>query len=137
METLQEVVVQSRGTRKLRYNAGNTELITAAELTRAACCNLGESFTTNPSVDVSYTDAATGARQIRLLGLAGTYVQMLTENIPAFRGACVTLVSDTSPPWMQSISVSKGAASVKNGYESISYQINVEMRKPQANPLLP
>ncbi len=95
VETLQEVVVQSRGTRKLRYNAGNTELITAAELTRAACCNLGESFTTNPSVDVSYTDAATGARQIRLLGLAGTYVQMLTENIPAELRHL--LVSDTSP----------------------------------------
>ena len=133
VETLQEVVVQSRGTRKLRYNAGNTELITAAELTRAACCNLGESFTTNPSVDVSYTDAATGARQIRLLGLAGTYVQMLTENIPAFRGAASPFGLGYIPgPWMQSISVSKGASSVKNGYESISGQINVEMRKPQA-----
>lgn len=137
VETLQEVVVQSRGTRKLRYNAGNTELITAAELTRAACCNLGESFTTNPSVDVSYTDAATGARQIRLLGLAGTYVQMLTENIPAFRGAASPFGLGYIPgPWMQSISVSKGASSVKNGYESISGQINVEMRKPQAEPSL-
>lgn len=136
-ETLQEVVVQSQGTRKLKYNAGNTELITAAELTRAACCNLGESFTTNPSVDVSYSDAATGARQIRLLGLAGTYVQMLTENIPNFRGAASPFGLGYIPgPWMQSISVSKGASSVKNGYESISGQINVEMRKPQADPSL-
>ncbi len=136
-ETLQEVVVSSQGTSKMRYSAGNTELITAAELTRAACCNLGESFTTNPSVDVSYTDAATGARQIRLLGLAGTYVQMMTENIPNFRGAASPFGLGYIPgPWMQSISVSKGASSVKNGYESISGQINVEMRKPQLEPSL-
>lgn len=136
-ETLQEVVVSTQGTRKMRYSAGNTELITAAELTRAACCNLGESFTTNPSVDVSYTDAATGARQIRLLGLAGTYVQMMTENIPNFRGAASPFGLGYIPgPWMQSISVSKGASSVKNGYESISGQINVEMRKPQLEPSL-
>lgn len=136
-EVLQEVVVRSNGIRKLNHVAGNTELITAAELTRAACCNLGESFTTNPSVDVSYSDAATGARQIRLLGLAGTYVQMLTENIPNFRGAASPFGLGYVPgPWMQSISVSKGASSVKNGNESISGQINVEMRKPQAEPSL-
>ncbi len=135
VETLQEVVVKSDGIRKMKYTAGNTELITAAELTRAACCNLGESFTTNPSVDVSYSDAATGARQIKLLGLAGTYVQILTENVPNFRGAASPFGLGYIPgPWMQSISVSKGASSVKNGYESISGQINVEMRKPQLEP---
>ena len=63
------------------------DMISSAELSRAACCNLGESFVTNPSVDVSYSDAATGAKQIKLLGLSGTYVQMLTENIPNYRGA--------------------------------------------------
>lgn len=137
VETLREVVVKSDGTRKMKYTAGNTELITAAELTRAACCNLGESFTTNPSVDVNYTDAATGARQIRLLGLAGRYVQMLTENVPNFRGAASPFGLGYMPgPWMQSISVSKGASSVKNGPESISGQINIEMRKPQAEPSL-
>lgn len=107
------------------------------EIFKAACCNLGESFTTNPSVDVSYTDAATGARQIKLLGLAGTYVQMLTENIPAFRGAASAYGLGYVPgPWMQSIQVSKGSASVKNGYESITGQINVEHRKPQAEQSL-
>lgn len=103
------------------------------EIFKAACCNLGESFTTNPSVDVSYSDAATGARQIRLLGLAGTYVQMLTEGIPAFRGAAQSYGLGYVPgPWMQSIQVSKGSASVKNGFESMTGQINVEFRKPQA-----
>ena len=59
-EVLNEVTVKSRrGLYKLG-GATNSELITASELKRAACCNLGESFTTNPSVDVNYNDAATG-----------------------------------------------------------------------------
>jgi outer membrane receptor for ferrienterochelin and colicin len=114
---------------------GNSDMINAKELLRAACCNLGESFTTNPSVDVNYADAATGAQQIKLLGLSGTYVQMLTENIPNYRGAAAPYALGYIPgPWMQSIQVSKGASSVKNGYESITGQINVEFKKPQATP---
>lgn len=133
---LQEYVVTSNdNTLTLRGTALNSQLITAGELKRAACCNLGESFTTNPSVDVSYSDAATGARQIKLLGLAGTYVQMLTENIPNFRGAAAPYgLGYIAGPWMQSIQVSKGASSVKNGYESITGQINIEMKKPQLYP---
>lgn len=107
-------------------------MISSAELSRAACCNLGESFVTNPSVDVSYSDAATGAKQIKLLGLSGTYVQMLTENIPNYRGAAAPYGLGYVPgPWMQSIQVSKGISSVKNGYEAITGQINVEFKKPQ------
>lgn len=129
---LEEYTVKSEGTKKLKFNVGNSELITSAELTRAACCNLGESFTTNPSVDVDYTDAATGARQIKLLGLSGTYVQMLTENVPNLRGIASPYGLSYIPgPWLQSIQVSKGASSVKNGFESITGQINVELRKPQ------
>lgn len=79
------VVTRKLGTMKLRTSVMNEDMISSAELTRAACCNLGESFVTNPSVDVSYSDAATGAKQIKLLGLSGTYVQMMTENIPNFR----------------------------------------------------
>lgn len=135
---LQEIVVTGGDNMpKLQGGALNSELITAGELKRAACCNLGESFTTNPSVDVSYSDAATGARQIKLLGLAGTYVQMLTENIPNFRGAAAPYgLGYIAGPWMQSIQVSKGASSVKNGYESITGQINIEMKKPQLYPSL-
>ncbi len=121
------------GRRTSRISPTNTEIISSTELFRAACCNLGESFTTNPSVDVSYNDAATGARQIKLLGLAGTYVQMLTENIPNFRGSALPYgLGYVAGPWIQSIQVSKGASSVKNGYESISGQINIEMKKSQA-----
>ncbi len=138
VHTLDEVVVRSgNGIRKLRGVATATDVISASELKKAACCNLGESFTTNPSVDVSYNDAATGTRQIRLLGLSGSYVQMMTENIPNFRGAASPYgLGYIAGPWMQSIQVSKGASSVKNGYESISGQINVEMKKPQLDPSL-
>ena len=102
------------------------------ELFKAACCNLGESFVTNPSVDVSYNDATTGARQIKLLGLSGTYVQMLTENMPNFRGAASPYALGYVPgPWMKAIQVSKGSASVKNGYESMTGQINIEYKKPE------
>ena len=85
---MDEVQVSARrmGTMKIRAGILNQDMISTAELSRAACCNLGESFTTNPSVDVSYSDAATGAKQIKLLGLSGTYVQMLAENIPNYRG---------------------------------------------------
>lgn len=105
------------------------------ELFKAACCNLGESFTTNPSVDVDYADPATGAKQIKLLGLAGTYVQMMSENIPDFRGAAAPFAFRYVPgPWLKSIRVSKGASTVKNGYEAITGQIDVEYLKPQDEP---
>lgn len=131
---LSEVQIVSRklSTLKLRSSVMNEEIITSDELCRAACCNLGESFVTNPSVDVSYSDAATGAKQIKLLGLSGTYVQMLTENIPNYRGAASPYGLGYVPgPWMHSIQVSKGISSVKNGYEALTGQINVEFKKPQ------
>jgi outer membrane receptor for ferrienterochelin and colicin len=136
VKALDEVVVRShKGVRKLKGVATNSEMISTSELKRAACCNLGESFTNNPSVEVTYTDAATGARQIKLLGLSGSYVQMLTETVPNFRGAAAPYgLSYIAGPWIHSIQVSKGANSVKNGFESITGQINVEMKKPQNDP---
>lgn len=126
-----KVVGKSSGTLKSRTAVFNTEKINSAELCKAACCNLSESFETNPSVDVSYSDAATGAKQIKLLGLPGTYVQMLTENIPNLRGISAPYGLSFIPgPWMESIQVSKGTSSVTNGYESLTGQINVEYKKP-------
>lgn len=131
-QNLSDVTITSRrsGTRRLA-GAVNGIVVNREELFKAACCNLGESFTTNPSVDVNYSDAATGAKQIKLLGLSGTYVQMLTENLPNFRGAAAPYALDYVPgPWMNSIQVSKGSSSVRNGYESITGQIDVEYLKP-------
>lgn len=126
-----ELVKRKSGNFKLS-GPENSFKINQTELFRAACCNLGESFTTNPSVDVSYNDAATGSKQIKLLGLSGNYVQLLTENLPNFRGAARPFSLRYVPgPWMKSISVSKGSSSVKNGYESITGQIDIEYLKPQ------
>ena len=135
-QELKEVTVVSRKAGMSRMaGAINGSVINKDELFKAACCNLGESFTTNPSVDVNYSDAATGARQIKLLGLSGTYVQMMTENLPNFRGAAAPFSLGYVPgPWMQSIQVSKGASSVKAGYESITGQINVEYLKADDVP---
>ena len=130
-QKLQGITVRSHGVHSIS-GASIGVIMGKDELFKAACCNLGESFTTNPSVDVSYSDATTGAKQIKLLGLAGSYVQMLTENLPDFRGASLPYALGYVPgPWMQSIQVSKGSASVKNGYESMTGQINIEYKKPE------
>lgn len=113
-------------------SAENGMFIGQSELFRAACCNLGESFLANPSVDVNYNDAATGARQIKLLGLSGQYVQMLTEGLPMSNGAAMPyLLSHVPGAWMKSIAVSKGASSVKNGFQSITGQIDITYLKPE------
>ena len=136
---LDEVTITERkmGVLKSRTSAFDTQTIGTEELCRAACCNLSEAFETNASVDVAYADAATGAKQIRLLGLSGTYVQLLQENTPAVRGLAQTFGLEYIPgPWMNSIQVSKGTSSVINGYEATSGQINVELLKPNTqNPL--
>lgn len=136
---LSEIVVTKSipGRITSRTDPLKTEKITTKELSRAACCNLAESFETNPSVDVAYSDAVTGAKQIQMLGISGNYVQMMTENFPNLRGAAKIYGPDYIPgPWMEGIQISKGAASVKNGYESTSGQINIDYKKPPtADPL--
>ena len=131
-QTLDEVKVRSSAPGVSRLGgAENGTVMGQEELFRAACCNLGESFVTNPSVDVNYSDAAVGAKQIKLLGLSGEYVQMLIEGLPTFAGAATPYELGYVPgAWMKSISVSKGAASVKSGFQSITGQIDVEYVKP-------
>lgn len=136
---LDQVVVRAKGTGTYlsKLDPRQSQRISSAELQRAACCNLSEAFETNASVDVSYSDATTGAKQIRLLGLSGSYVHMQTENVPGFKGVNAQYGLDYIPgPWMESIQISKGAASVKNGFESMTGQINVEYKKSErADPL--
>ena len=136
---LDEVTINARKMAiiKSRVATMDVETIDASKICNAACCNLAGSFETSASVDVSYADAATGAQQIRLLGLEGTYVQLNLENSPGVRGLNQTFGLDFLPgSWLQSIQVSKGTSSVINGYESTAGQINVELLKPQtANPI--
>ncbi len=108
-----------------------------AELGKAACCNLGESFETNPSVDVAITDAVTGSKQIQLLGLAGYQTLITKSNIPFIQGNAQAYGLQSIPgSWIDKIYVSKGVGPVVNGYRGIAGQINVELMDPKAMPRL-
>lgn len=130
---LDEVTVTSRNqaTSKSYLQAQNVFTVSSDELLKAACCNLSESFETNPSIDVNFADAVSGTRQIKMLGLTSPYILIATENIPSIRGASQAFGLSFIPgTWVESIQITKGAGSVVNGYESIAGQINAELVKP-------
>ncbi len=132
-DTLKEIKVQStqKSLQKSLKLTANTTLLSSKELLKAACCNLAESFDTNPSIDVNFSDALTGTKQIKMLGLTSPYLMITEENIPSVRGASQAYgLSFTPGTWVESIQITKGAGSVVNGYESISGQINTELIKP-------
>ena len=116
----------------------NVVRISEQELLNAACCNLSESFETNPAIDVNHSDAITGTKQINMLGLKSPYILITEENVPMVRGASQTYGLGFTPgPWIESIQVTKGMGSVVNGFESIVGQINTELKKPLTDiPLL-
>jgi len=125
-----EVTGRRKGSSISRTETRTVTTLNENELQKAACCNLSESFENSATVDVSYSDAVTGAKQIQMLGLAGIYTQLLTENIPNMRGLATPWGLGYIPgSWMSSIQVSKGTSSVINGYESMAGQINVEYKK--------
>ncbi len=130
---LNEVVVEKKrdAVQKAYYSAQNVVTVNSAELLKAACCNLSESFETNPAIDVNFSDALTGTKQIQMLGLTSPYLLITQENIPMVRGASQAFgLTFTPGTWVESIQITKGAGSVVNGYESISGQINTELVKP-------
>ncbi len=133
VRTLKEVTVESRK-KSTEINTIGTmkiEKIGSRELMKAACCNLSESFETTPSVDVGFTDAVSGYKQIQMLGLAGSYTSFTRENVPDIRGlAAITGLTFTPGAWVESMQLSKGTGSVVNGFEGTTGQINVEWRKP-------
>ncbi|MDB9782578.1 TonB-dependent receptor [Winogradskyella sp.] len=132
-DELDTVTVTSRkkATSRSYLKAANTLFVSSDELLKAACCNLSESFETNPSIDVNFADAVSGTRQIKMLGLNSPYILITTENVPAIRGASQAYGLSFIPgTWVESIQITKGSGSVVNGFESIAGQINAEMVKP-------
>ena len=130
--SLDEVTLEKRKTIARSYfQAQNVINVNSSELLKAACCNLSESFETNPSIDVNFSDALSGTKQIKMLGLKSPYLLITEENIPSVRGSSQFYgLTYTPGTWVESIQISKGAGSVTNGYESITGQINTELRKP-------
>lgn len=136
---LDEVTVTARQKASSRsfIQSANVLNVSSAELLKAACCNLAESFETNPSIDVNFSDAISGTRQIKMLGLTSPYILITTENVPSIRGASQTYGLSFIPgTWVESIQITKGAGSVTNGYESIAGQINAELQKPSTDDRL-
>ncbi|WP_452225203.1 TonB-dependent receptor [Lacinutrix chionoecetis] len=136
---LDEIKITSRNkaTATSYLSSQNIMTISSDELLKAACCNLSESFETNPSIDVNFADAVTGTRQIKMLGLTSPYILIATENIPSIRGASQAFGLSFIPgTWVESIQITKGAGSVVNGYESIAGQINTELVKPTTDDKL-
>lgn len=128
---LSESVVTAKQAGLSKLKPVRTEVITSAGLCKMACCALAESFENSASVTVGFSDAVTGARQIKLLGLSGTYTQMLDENRPVMRGLASPFgLSFVPGQWLESIQIAKGPSSVINGLEAITGQINMEHRKP-------
>ena len=126
-----EIDARRKSIQKSFLKTQNTFTVNKDELLKAACCNLSESFETNPSIDVSFSDALTGTKQIEMLGLKSPYLLITQENIPSIRGASQAFgLTFTPGTWVESIQITKGAGSVVNGYESISGQINAELVKP-------
>ena len=136
---LDEVKVKGKvnTTKFSTINTINMQTLSTGELEKAACCNLSESFGTNASVDVNFTDAVSGAKQIQMLGLDGIYAQITQENMPFIRGMSSTFGLNYVPgTWIESIQVIKGTGSVVNGFESLVGQINLEYFKPGSAPKL-
>ena len=139
VSNLDEVVLKGRRkpTATSYLESQNIINISSAELLKAACCNLSESFETNPSIDVNFADAVSGTRQIKMLGLTSPYILIAIENIPSIRGASQAYGLSFIPgTWVESIQITKGAGSVINGYESIAGQINAELQKPTTDDRL-
>jgi outer membrane receptor for ferrienterochelin and colicins len=126
------VVAHHRRTTEISFlDPLQVQNISKDELFKAACCNLSESFETNATVDVSFTDAVTGAKEIQMLGLSGKYSLISQEQMPGVRGLAIPYgLLYTPGAWIESIQISKGAGSVLQGYESMTGQINVELMKP-------
>jgi len=133
---LDEVTVNKKRKtiQKSYFKTQNIINVSSDELLKAACCNISESFETNPSIDVSYSNAVTGVKQVKMLGLESPYLLITEENIPMIRGASqVYGLSFIPGTWVESMQITKGTGSVVNGFESISGQINVELKKPYSD----
>ncbi|HLP51070.1 MAG TPA: TonB-dependent receptor [Chitinophagales bacterium] len=129
---LNEVEINARKANRLEMSVMDVEVINSGDLVKDACCNLSESFENTATVDVNFTDAVSGAKEIRMLGLDGMYTQIMVENMPSIRSLGQTFGLNYIPgPLMSSIQINKGAGSVVNGYEGMTGQINVELKKPQ------
>lgn len=85
--------------------------INPKELLKAACCNLSESFETNATVDVSFSNAVTGTKQLKMLGLDQKYTSLTKEQLPEIRGLASAYGLNFIPGrWIGGIQLTKAEA---------------------------
>ncbi len=137
-KSFQEILLKSeQGILISNHKGVKVEQITKAELKKAACCDLAGCFETQISVQPQTTNVITNSKELRILGLSGTYNQVLIDGLPMIQGLSYTYgISSIPGTLVDNIFVSKGANSVLQGYESISGQINVLTKKPDATDKL-
>lgn len=136
-EKIDEVTIfkTAEATSLHKKEAALTYKINSKELLKAACCNLSESFETNATVDVSFNNAVTGTKQLKMLGLDQKYTALTKELLPEIRGLATAYGLNFIPGrWINSIQLTKGGSTVVNGYESITGQINTELVKFNKKP---
>lgn len=132
-----EVNAEKAGTLLSNRSAIKVEILTSVELKKSACCDLAGCFETQSSVQPQTTNIITNAKELRILGLSGVYNQVLIDGFPMIQGLTFTYgISGIPGTLVDNIYISKGANSVLQGHESISGQINVETKKPNASEKL-
>ena len=125
-----KITREKEATALSKKEAGLVFNISSKELLKAACCNLSESFETNATVDVSFSNAVTGTKQLKMLGLDQKYTLLTKEQLPEIRGLASAYGLNFIPgKWIGGIQLTKGGSTVVNGYESITGQINTELLK--------
>lgn len=132
-ENLAEVVLSivPQTTFRKKSSTINSLIMHEDELKKAACCNLSESFETNATVDVRYSDAILGSRQVNMLGLNSPYLYASKNSLPIARGASQAFGLAFIPgTWVDKIEVTSGVNSVADGFEAIAGQIDVSFKEP-------
>ena len=98
---------------------------------KSACCNISE-FETNPHIETNFWNSIIGIKQISLFGLKSPYILISEEDLPSIRAGTQVIGLNYIPgTWVESIQINKGTSNVENGYESLTGEINVKLKKPK------
>ena len=134
MNDLMEVVIlkKKKSISQLYNISSNVINVDKEELLKSACCNISESFETNPHIETNFTNSIIGIKQISLFGLKSPYILISEEDLPSIRAGTQVIGLNYIPgTWVESIQINKGTSNVENGYESLTGEINVKLKKPK------
>lgn len=129
VSTSEILVEDDNSSNTISKDVVKTEVLSQNEFKKASCCDLSGCFGSNSSVEVAVTDIVTNTKEMQILGLDGSYTQILMDGIPNMSGLTSKYGLNSIPGTLiNKINISKGANSVLQGYESISGIINIELK---------